>query len=263
MSTIRDEKGARPHAASVDAGDIARFERLGQQWWDPYGPMKALHKLNPVRVGWITELACAHFMGAEGRRHPDQPKPLAGLNIVEIGSGGGLLCEPLALLGAQMTGIDPAAGNISIAATHAQQQGISIDYRATTVEDLAATGAQYDIVLAMEVIEHVNHVEDFMARCCDLVRPDGLIFVATLNRTVKSFALAIVGAEFILRWLPIGTHQWEKFVTPQELRQFFIINAVDVMEQSGVIYHPLRDMWRLSRDMDVNYMMAGHKPAAP
>jgi 2-polyprenyl-6-hydroxyphenyl methylase/3-demethylubiquinone-9 3-methyltransferase len=259
MAIERDEQGERPHSASVDAGDVARFERLGQQWWDPYGPMKQLHKLNPLRIDWITQLAAVHFPGPHGRRSPKDSLPLEGLSIVEIGSGGGLLCEPLALLGAAMTGIDPAPGNIAIAATHARQQGLNIDYRATTVEDLAATGARYDIVLVMEVVEHVNDLEGFLARCCDLVRPDGLIFVATLNRTLKSFALAIVGAEYILRWLPIGTHQWEKFVTPHELIQGFVINGVDVAEQTGVIYHPLRDQWQLSRDMDVNYMIAGHK----
>lgn len=261
MSSENGQKAERPHAASVDAGDVARFERLGQQWWDPYGPMKALHKLNPVRVNWIVELACAHFTAPDDRRAPQQSQPLRGLYIADIGSGGGLLCEPLALLGAKMTGIDPAPGNVDIAASHAQAQGLNIDYRASTVEDLAASGAQFDIVLAMEVVEHVNDVDGFLARCCDLVRPDGLIFAATLNRTLKSFALAIVGAEYVLRWVPIGTHQWEKFITPQELTQAFIINGVDVVEQTGVIYQPLRDQWRLGRAMDVNYMMAGHKPA--
>jgi 2-polyprenyl-6-hydroxyphenyl methylase/3-demethylubiquinone-9 3-methyltransferase len=262
MGTNTDDHASRPHSASIDPADVARFERLGQQWWDPYGPMKALHKLNPVRVDWITSLACVHFAGPQGRRTPDAPKPLQGLSIVEIGSGGGLLCEPLAVLGAAMTGIDPAPGNVAIASTHAQQQGLSIDYKAMSVEELAATDARYDIVLVMEVVEHVNDVSSFLARCCDLVRPDGLIFVATLNRTLKSFALAIVGAEYVLRWVPIGTHQWEKFVTPHELIQSFIVNDIDVMEQTGVFYHPLRDEWRLSRDMDVNYMIAGHKSAA-
>ena len=208
------------HGSSVDTAEVERFERLGADWWDPHGPMKPLHKLNPVRVAFVRDQLAGHFPAQDGgRRDIRKTRPLDGLSLLEIGCGAGILCEPLARLGAAIVGIDPAPGNIEIARRHAKSSGLVIDYRATTAENLAATGAQFDAVLAMEVVEHVTDLRGFVRTTCTLVRPGGLVFVATLNRTLKSFALAIVGAEYVLRWLPKGTHQWEKFVTPEELRE--------------------------------------------
>ena len=186
-------------------------------------------------------------------------RPLAGLSLLEIGCGGGILCEPLARLGAAIVGIDPAPGNIEIARKHAEADRLAIDYRATTAEELAATGAQFDAVLAMEVVEHVTDLRSFVKTTCSLVRPSGLVFAATLNRTLKSFALAIVGAEYVLRWLPKGTHQWEKFVTPEELAKALYAGGVEISGRTGVVYRPLIDEWRASSDMAVNYMVVGER----
>jgi 2-polyprenyl-6-hydroxyphenyl methylase/3-demethylubiquinone-9 3-methyltransferase len=252
--------------SSVDAADVERFERLGEDWWDPKGPMQALHKLNPVRVAWVRDRIGSHFPTLEGgRRDIRKTSPLVGLSVLDIGCGGGILCEPLARLGANVVGIDPAPGNIGIARGHAAAGGLSIDYRATTAEDLAATGAHFDAVLAMEVIEHVTDVPGFVKTACAMVRPAsaerpaGLFFAATLNRTLKSFALAIVGAEYVLRWVPKGTHQWEKFVTPSELTQAMEAGGVEAIGRTGIVYHPLIDEWRSATDMAVNYMIAGER----
>jgi 2-polyprenyl-6-hydroxyphenyl methylase/3-demethylubiquinone-9 3-methyltransferase len=252
--------------SSVDATEVERFERLGEDWWNPHGSMQPLHKLNPVRVAWVRDRMGGHFPGADGgRRDLRKARPLAGLSVLDIGCGGGILCEPLARLGANVTGIDPAPGNIAIARGHADAGGLAIDYRATTAEDLAATGERFDAVLAMEVIEHVTDMEGFVKTACAMVRPasddrpPGLFFAATLNRTLKSFALAIVGAEYVLRWIPKGTHQWEKFVTPGELSQAMEAGGVEVIGRTGIVYHPLIDEWRASPDMAVNYMVAGER----
>ena len=236
--------------SSVDTREIDQFARLGAQWWNPRGPMAALHKFNPVRLGYIRDEAVAHFS-----RDPKKLDCLSGLRILDIGCGGGILSEPLARLGAQMVGADPSEQNIAVAAAHAKDSGVSVDYRATTAEDLAAQGEQFDIVLAMEVVEHVIKVDDFVATCAGMVKPGGLMIAATLNRTMKSFALAIVGAEYILRWLPRGTHQWDKFVTPEELETALVAGGLRVTAERGVIYNLLADRWQLSDDMDVNYMM--------
>jgi len=237
-------------AASIDPDEVDQFARLGAQWWNPRGPMAALHKFNPVRLGYIRDEAVAHFS-----RDPKKLDCLSGLRILDIGCGGGILSEPLARLGAQVLGADPSEENIAVAAAHARDSGVSVDYRATTAEDLAAEGEQFDIVLAMEVVEHVINVDDFVATCAGMVKPDGLMIAATLNRTMKSFALAIVGAEYILRWLPRGTHQWDKFVTPEELERALVAGGLRVTAERGVIYNLLADRWQLSDDMDVNYMM--------
>ena len=237
-------------AASIDPDEVEQFARLGAQWWNPRGPMAALHKFNPVRLGYIRDEAVAHFS-----RDPKKLDCLSGLRILDIGCGGGILSEPLARLGAQVLGADPSEENIAVAAAHARDSGVSVDYRATTAEDLAAEGEQFDIVLAMEVVEHVINVDDFVATCAGMVKPDGLMIAATLNRTMKSFALAIVGAEYILRWLPRGTHQWDKFVTPEELERALVAGGLRVTAERGVIYNLLADRWQLSDDMDVNYMM--------
>jgi 2-polyprenyl-6-hydroxyphenyl methylase/3-demethylubiquinone-9 3-methyltransferase len=212
--------------------------------------MAALHALNPVRLAYIRDRAAAHF-----GRDPKRLDSLAGLRVLDIGCGAGILCEPLGRLGAAVTGADPSAENISAARHHAAQSGVAVDYRNDTAEALAEAGEIFDIVLAMEVVEHVADVGLFVRLAAAMVKPGGLMVVATLNRTVKSFALAIVGAEYILRWLPRGTHQWDKFVTPDELVQHLANNKLAITEQAGVIYHPFADRWSLSSDMDVNYMV--------
>ena len=236
---------------SVDPREVERFARMAANWWDPRGPMAPLHKLNPVRVGYIRDQACARF-GREAKHLGC----LNGLRILDIGCGAGILSEPLARLGADMIGIDPAAENIEVARLHAAESGVAVDYRATTAETLAEAGERFDIVLAMEVVEHVVDVPAFVATCAAIVKPGGLLVMATLNRTMKSFALAIVGAEYILRWLPRGTHQWDKFVKPEELETAIEDTGLRVIGERGVIYNPLADRWQLSSDMDVNYMLA-------
>jgi len=246
----------QPTGNTIDAGEVAQFSRLAGQWWDPHGPMAALHKLNPARLAYIRDRAAARF-----ERDPKRLDSLAGLRILDIGCGGGILCEPLARLGAAVVGIDPASDNIAVAGRHAANSGLSIDYRNTSAEALAQTGEIFDVVLAMEVVEHVADVGLFVAAAAAMVKPGGLLFVATLNRTVKSFALAIVGAEYILRWLPRGTHRWEKFVTPNELEIALEQSGVRLIDETGVIYNLLGDRWQLSADMDVNYMVVAEKAA--
>jgi len=248
----------RPPAstATIDQDEIARFSRLSGQWWDPRGPMAALHKFNPVRLAYIRDRATEYF-GRDGKRLDT----LAGLRILDIGCGGGILSEPLARLGAAVVGADPAESNIAVARNHANAAGLSIDYRNTTAEALAAAGETFDVVLAMEVVEHVADLGLFVDLAAAMVKPGGLMFVATLNRTVKSFALAIVGAEYILRWLPRGTHQWEKFVTPNELEIAIEHSGLRLTDQTGVIYNLFADRWQLATDMDVNYMVVAEQPA--
>ena len=194
----------KARASSIDTAEVERFSKLASTWWDPRGPMAPLHKLNPVRLGYIRDKATAHFT-----RDPKKLDSLKGLRILDIGCGAGILSEPLARLGAQMVGVDPSEENIAVAAAHADESGLTIDYRAATAEALAEGGEAFDVVLAMEVVEHVTDVEAFVATCAAMVKPGGLMIAATLNRTLKSFALAIVGAEYVLRWLPRGTHQWD------------------------------------------------------
>jgi len=247
-------------AASVDPQELARFNALAAQWWSPDGPMKALHRMNPLRVAWLRDQMLRHFPAPEGgRRDPAAPDVLAGLSILDIGCGGGILSEPLARMGARVTGLEPALDNLAIARTHAAQHGLDIDYRSTTAEELAASGAVFDVVCAMEVVEHVRDVPAFVAAACAMVRPGGLFFAATLNRTLKSFALAIVGAEYILRWVPAGTHQWEKFVTPAELEGAIASAGLRPLERTGVVYNPLACRWSTARDMDVNYMLSARR----
>lgn len=248
--------------SSVDAADVERFERLGEDWWNPKGSMQALHKINPIRVVWVRDRIGTHFSSPDGgRRDLRKPRPLAGLSVLDIGCGGGIFCEPFARLGANVTGIDPAPGNIAVARSHAEAGGLTIDYRATTAEEMAATGARFDAVFAMEVIEHVIDMAGFVKTACAMVRPKGLVFAATLNRTLKSFALAIVGAEYVLGWLPKGTHQWEKFVTPGELDEAMAAGGVEITDRTGVVYRPLIDDWRPAADMTVNYMVMGERRA--
>jgi 2-polyprenyl-6-hydroxyphenyl methylase/3-demethylubiquinone-9 3-methyltransferase len=243
-------------ASSVDDGEVERFSRHAGDWWDARGPMAALHKFNPVRLAYIRDQAAARF-----KRDTRKLDCLKGLRMLDIGCGGGILSEPLARLGADMVGADPAAENIAAASAHAQESGVDVDYRATTAEQLAAQGEQFDVVLAMEVVEHVANVEAFIATCASMVKPGGLLIAATLNRTLKSFALAIVGAEYVLRWVPRGTHQWDKFVTPEELESALEASGLRVIGERGVIYNLFADRWQLSPDMDVNYMIAAARDA--
>jgi 2-polyprenyl-6-hydroxyphenyl methylase / 3-demethylubiquinone-9 3-methyltransferase len=243
-------------ADTVDQDEVARFSRLSGQWWDARGPMAALHKFNPVRLAYIRDRAAAHF-----GRDPGRLDSLAGLRMLDIGCGGGILAEPLARLGATVVGIDPSASNIAVAQHHAAQSRLAIDYRNATAEAVAAAGEQFDIVLAMEVVEHVTDLGLFVDTAAAMVKSSGLFFVATLNRTIKSFALAIVGAEYILRWLPRGTHQWDKFVTPNELEIAIEQSGVQLIAETGVVYNLFADRWQLSSDMDVNYMVVAEKPA--
>src|SRR5271169_3855067 len=243
-------------ASTIDDSEIAHFSRLSSQWWDPNGPMAPLHKFNPVRLAYVRDRAAAHF-----DRDPKRLDSLAGLRFLDIGCGAGILSEPLARLGASVVGADPSDSNIAVAQHHAAQSGLTIDYRSTSAEALADQGESFDVVLAMEVIEHVADVGLFVALAGAMVKPGGLLFVATLNRTMKSFALAIVGAEYILRWLPRGTHQWDKFVTPNELEIAVEQGGLQITDETGVMYNLLADRWQLTTDMDVNYMVVAEKAA--
>jgi 2-polyprenyl-6-hydroxyphenyl methylase / 3-demethylubiquinone-9 3-methyltransferase len=241
---------------TVDPVEVARFSALAADWWDPAGKMGMLHKFNPVRLAFIKDAACRQF-----GRDPKRLDSLAGLRILDIGCGGGILSEPLARLGGEVVGADPALPNIEAARLHAAGTGLAVDYRATTAEALAEAGERFDMVLAMEVVEHVADVALFVQRCAEMVKPRGLLIGATINRTLKSFALAIVGAEYVLRWLPRGTHRWDKFVTPNEFEAALERHRLHVIAQSGVVYDLIADRWQLAGDMDVNYMLVAEKPA--
>jgi 2-polyprenyl-6-hydroxyphenyl methylase/3-demethylubiquinone-9 3-methyltransferase len=235
-------------SATLDPDEVARFARLGGEWWDPNGPFKPLHRINPVRLTYIRDQLCGRF----GRDFTESAS-LQDLSVLDIGCGGGLVCEPLARLGARVTGIDPAAESIAAAKAHAAANRLQIDYRAATAEELVAQGESYDAVLLLEVVEHVPDVPAFLKAVAPLVRPGGIMILSTLNRTLKAYALAIVGAEFILRWLPIGTHQWQRFVRPEELRASLHGAGLALTDTTGMLYDPLADSWRLGRDTDVNY----------
>ena len=245
-----------PSAGTIDDDEVAHFARLAGQWWDPRGAWATLHRFNPVRLAYIRDRAAAHFS-----RDAARLDSLKRLRILDIGCGGGILCEPLARLGADMVGIDPVADSIAAAQHHAAQVGLAIDYRCTTAEALAENGEVFDVVLAMEVVEHVADFDLFIEEAAALVKPGGLMFVATINRTVKSFALLIVGAEYILRWIPRGTHQWDKFITPDELEIALVRSGLSVVGETGVIYNLLADRFQLSTDMDANYMVVAENAA--
>lgn len=249
------EPGQRSGGTTVDATEIAKFAAMAEAWWDPHGDFKPLHLFNPIRIAYIRDVAAAHF----GHDATDEA-PLAGLSLLEVGCGGGLLTEPMRRLGAEVTGIDPAPRNIGVARTHAEQSGLKITYLPCAAEDLVETGAGFDIVLAMEVVEHVADVGAFIHGCSRLVNPGGLLFLATLNRTAKAFAFAIVGAEYVLRWLPRGTHDWRKFVKPSELAHALRKAGMSIDQMTGVGFNPLTERWSLTRDLDINYMLAA-KPA--
>jgi 2-polyprenyl-6-hydroxyphenyl methylase / 3-demethylubiquinone-9 3-methyltransferase len=235
--------------------EVARFDALGDAWWDLDGPMAPLHRLNPVRIGWARDLIARHF-----KRQAPLGAPLAGLDLLDVGCGAGLFAEPLARLGANVVGVDPATAAIEAARRHAEETGAWLAYRAATVEDLAAEEHRFDIVSTMEVIEHAADPKHFIATAASLVKPGGLFLASTLNRTLKSFALAIVGAEYVLRWLEPGTHRWEQFVTPLELTGFARAADLKRLSLRGVVYDPFSASWRLSSDLGVNYLFAATKP---
>lgn len=239
---------------TIDASEVERFAALAAEWWDPNGKFKPLHKFNPVRLAWIRDHVATRF-----GRDPRAARPFEGLRFLDIGCGGGLLCEPMARLGAEIVGADAAATNIEVAKLHAAESGVTIDYRATTAEDLADAGEKFDVVLNMEVVEHVADIDLFIGKCAEMVKPGGIMFVATINRTLKALGLAIVGAEYVLRWLPRGTHQYGKLVRPEELEAALGKAELMVIDRTGVVYHPLADRWQKSSDMDVNYMVLAEK----
>ncbi|MCR9271033.1 MAG: bifunctional 2-polyprenyl-6-hydroxyphenol methylase/3-demethylubiquinol 3-O-methyltransferase UbiG [Henriciella sp.] len=247
-----------PTRPSIDPSEVAKFTAMAAEWWDPKGKFKPLHKFNPVRLGFIRDTVEAHF-----RLDPAAKRPFEGLRFLDIGCGGGLVSEPMARLGASVTAVDASEANIKTAMTHAEQSGLSIDFRAGTVEELIEAGeAPFDVVLNLEVVEHVADPAQFLKDCAGLVKPGGLMIVATLNRTAKAWALAIVGAEYVLGWLPKGTHEFEKFLRPDEIEAPLKAAGLQVDAPQGVSFNPLSDQWRLSGDTKVNYMMVSHRPGA-
>ena len=237
------------HPSSAAPDEIAKFERLADAWWDPTGSFRPLHKFNPERIRFIRDRFAAHF-----DRDPHAPTPFAGLRLLDVGCGGGLIAEPMARLGFTVTAVDAGTENIGTAKVHARRMGLDIAYAVSTPEDLAASGATFDAVLSLEVVEHVTDVDVFLRALGQLVAPGGALVAATLNRTAKSFLLAKVGAEYVLRWLPPGTHDWRKFVRPSELAAGLRAGGLSITELSGMSYHIATDSWRVSRDIDVNYM---------
>ncbi len=261
--TASQDSAANHDPSTLDTGEVAQFAKLADEWWDETGPFKPLHRLNPARLTYIRDRLCAQF-----DRDPKEPPCLEGLSILDIGCGGGLVSEPLARLGATVTGIDPAPETIAAAKAHAEGSGLTIDYQATTAEALMQPlgdsadkkaivdqGRRFDAVLLLEVVEHVPDVPAFLKRLAPLVAEGGIMIASTLNRTLKSYALAIVGAEYVLRWIPAGTHQWDRFVTPDELKAALSGAGLKPTDLTGMIYDPLADDWRLSRDTDVNYFV--------
>lgn len=244
-------------AASLDPKEAAHFEALADMWWDPKGKFGTLHKFNPVRLDYIRHQAVLQW-GLD----PRDPNALEGLRVLDIGCGGGLLSEPVARMGADVVAVDPVEKNVETAKAHARKSGVVVDYRCTTAEALAEAGEQFDIVLNMEVVEHVNDPQGFIALCGGMVRPGGLMFVATINRTLRAWATAIIGAEYVLGWLPKGTHQYAKLVTPDEVEAGMQRAGMTPVERSGVVYNPLRDAWLKSRDTGVNFMVLGQRPRA-
>lgn len=244
----------RSGATTIDPAEVARFSAYAEEWWDANGPARPLHILNPTRLAWIKGEIAAQF-----GRDPKDPHALKGLRILDIGCGGGLVTEPLCRLGADVTGIDPSDENIAAARLHAKEGGLAIDYRATTAETLATEGGRFDVVTTLEVVEHVADVALFIEAAAAMVKPGGLLIASTINRTAKAWLLAIIGAEYVLRWLPRGTHSYDKLVTPSELAAAFSRAGLELRAETGVIYVPVADYWRLSSDMDVNFMMAAER----
>jgi 2-polyprenyl-6-hydroxyphenyl methylase/3-demethylubiquinone-9 3-methyltransferase len=253
MSEHSDSHSGGPAAdprPSVDPVEIARFEAMATEWWDAGGKFAPLHRFNPTRLSFLKDALVRHF-----GRNPADPQPLSGLALLDVGCGGGLVAEPMARLGASVTGIDAGRATVEAARAHARTMGLAIDYRMASVEELAAEDARFDAVLALEVIEHVADPRAFLATAATLMNPGGTMAVATLNRTARSFLLAIVGAEYVLRWLPRGTHEWSRFLRPEELDALLDAAGLHVTARTGVVYNPLSDRWSLSDDTRVNYMV--------
>lgn len=243
---------------TVDPSEVAKFEAMAAEWWDPKGKFKPLHLMNPCRLDYITRQIAGEF-----GRDLTQPEPFKGLRLLDIGCGGGLLSEPMTRLGATVVGADAAAGNIPVAQVHAQQSGLDIDYRNITAEELAANGEQFDVVLNMEVVEHVADPLAYLTACHDLLKPGGLMICSTINRNPKSFAVAIVGAEYVMRWLPKGTHEWNKFITPDELYSLISNAGLNPVDRKGMVFNPVSWQWSISdRDLSVNYVTASTKAPA-
>ena len=240
--------------STIDPKDVAKFSAIADEWWDPEGKFKPLHQFNPIRLQFIRDRLCDHF-----DRDPLSMQPLKGLRVLDVGCGGGLIAEPLARMGAKVTGIDASEKNTVTAQVHAAESGLNIDYKATTVEELAAVGEIFDAVISLEVVEHVANFELFIKGCADLMGVNSAILIATLNRTPKSFAFGIVGAEYVMRWLPRGTHNWRKFIRPSELASALRRNRVVTEEIAGLSFNPLTNTWRVSDDVSVNYVIFGKK----
>jgi 2-polyprenyl-6-hydroxyphenyl methylase/3-demethylubiquinone-9 3-methyltransferase len=245
---------ATAEGITVDPDEIAKFSAMAAEWWDPTGKFAPLHKFNPVRLTFLRDEICAHFA-----RDPKSRTPFEGLKVLDIGCGGGLLSEPVARMGAEVLGVDASAANVKTATVHAEETGTPVRYRHGTAEEVLAEGQSFDVVLNMEVVEHVADVPAFLRASADLMAPGGMMVIATLNRTARAFALAVVGAEYVLRWLPRGTHDARKFVKPGEIRDALDGSGVNVEPPIGVSYNPLADEWRRSRDPGVNYMMVARK----
>jgi len=236
--------------SSIDQGEIDKFSAMAREWWDPRGKFRPLHMMNPCRLDYVTRQIAAQF-----DRDLSARRPFEGVRLLDIGCGGGLMAEPMARLGAAVTGIDAAEDNIPVARAHAAEQGLEIAYRAATAETLAAEGARFDVVLALEVVEHVADPAAFVASCRDLTAAGGLVIASTLNRTAKSFGLAILGAEWVLGWLPRGTHDWNRFVTPDEMSGLMTGAGLSCVDRTGMVFDPLAWSWHLSdRDLSVNYL---------
>ena len=250
--------GDAARGSSVDASEVALFSSVANQWWDPKGKFAPLHKFNPIRLAFIREQALARF-----KRDGATTRPFEGLRLLDIGCGGGLLCEPMTRLGFAVTGVDASARNIGVASAHAEPQGLAIDYRCTTAESLLASGeAPFDLILNMEVIEHVADPGAYLSDCARLLAPGGLMIVATLNRTLRSLAFAKIGAEYVLGWLPKGAHDWKKFLKPEEISGFLTDQSLRIDGPFGVAYDPLADRWSRSQDCGINFMMTVSRPAA-
>ncbi|HWT45111.1 MAG TPA: bifunctional 2-polyprenyl-6-hydroxyphenol methylase/3-demethylubiquinol 3-O-methyltransferase UbiG [Vicinamibacterales bacterium] len=256
MTAANHQPNETPTAnATLDPEEVQRFSRLASEWWNPNGKFRPLHQIGPPRLSFIRDRVVANFnLDARGLR------PLAGLTALDVGCGGGLVAEPLSRMGATVTAIDPSERNVAIAKSHAEAQKLDIDYRAVRVEDLVAEGRKFDVVACLEVVEHVPDPEKFIAECAALVRSGGVAIFSTLNRTFKAWALAIVGAEYVLGWLPRGTHQWDRFITPEELARYAKAAGLINPHFEGISYNPLKDVWTLNPDTDVNYLMSAHKP---
>lgn len=244
MTNIKD-------SGTIDKEEIEKFAAMADEWWDESGKFKPLHIFNPVRIKYIKEIVCKHF-GIE-----KTSSPFEGLELLDVGCGGGLISEPMCRLGANVTAIDASEKNIKIASVHSEKMNLDINYKFASVEELAQKKKKYDVILSLEVLEHVNNVEEFIEKCTSLLAPSGIIFFATLNKTIKSYMAAIVGAEYILRWLPKGTHDWKKFMRPSQISNILSHNQVTVENVQGISYNPFANSWHLSNDTSINYIICG------